>query len=213
LPWEDRSRLGFGNALVETVRLLVTRPGEAYARVRESGDYGSPILFAILLGWAGIIVNGIWNLAFQGLSLPFGSSQLPEGLAFLIGGGATVVWMVIAPIFIIIGLFIWSGLVHLSLMLIGGLDASQSGFEGTFRALSYTSVAQLAQVLPIFGSLITLVWSLVLGIIGLAALHRTSQGKAAAGMLIPMAFCCACIVVGIVLAISAGVMAGIAASQ
>jgi hypothetical protein len=42
------------------------------------------------------------------------------------------------------------------------------------------------------GGLVTFIWSLVLQVLGFAAVHRTTQGRALAGVLIPIVFCCVC---------------------
>lgn len=215
VPWEDRARLGFLTALVETVRLFVTAPGEGYERARRRGDLVSPIAFAVLISWVGAIIQSVWQFAFGWTFLPF----LPSGME---GGGALhfagstfglVVQMIVAPIFVLIGLFLVGGVVHLALMLFGGTRESTTGFEGTIRALSYGSVAQLASLVPFAGGLISIVWSIVLYTLGLAAMHRTSQGKALAAVLVPFAICCACVALAVVLVFGsiAALVAGAAA--
>ena len=79
------------------------------------------------------------------------------------------------------------------LVIVGGLEKSTAGFEGTFRVVSYATIAQLANVIPIAGGLISLVWSLILAILGVQKLHDTPQGKAVLAVLIPAIFCCVCI--------------------
>ena len=49
LPWVERDRLGFVNAFVETAKLIVQQPAEAFARIRADGDYVSPLLFGGLV--------------------------------------------------------------------------------------------------------------------------------------------------------------------
>ena len=214
LPWEDRQRLGFVNALVETIKLLVTAPGEAYRRAREKGDFLSPLLFAVVVGWVMAIVGQLWSLAFQSTWISLLPAELRDQIGpmlatSVIGFVATVI---LAPILVIVVLFIWSGIVHLCLMLVGGTGNSTSGFEGTFRAISYAQVASLAQVVPLVGGLIGFVWGIVLQVVGLATLHKTSQGKAAAAVLIPIGLCCVCIVVVIAIA-GASLIAAISSAQ
>ena len=202
LPWEDRQRLGFVNALVETIKLLVTAPGEAYRRVREKGDFFSPLLFAVIVGWVMAIVGQLWSLAFQSTLITLLPSELRHQIGPMLAGSAAgfVVAVIVAPILIMIGLFIWSGIVHLCLMMVGGTGGSTAGFEGTFRAISYAQVASLAQVVPMAGGLIGVVWGIVLQVIGLATLHKTSHGKAAMAVLIPIVLCCVCVAAVIAIA-------------
>ncbi len=196
LPWEDRARRGFFPALFETVKLLVTSPAEAFARAKGSGDYLSPILFAVLIGWVMTIIGQLWSLLFQGAWLGMLPPEMRDqmGPMMATGGATFVLTLILAPVLILIGLFIWSGIVHLFLMMLGGHKQSASGFEGTFRAVSYSYVSSLAQIIPIFGGLIALVWNLVLQVIALVRWHRTTTGKAVGAVLLPIALCCVCLI-------------------
>jgi hypothetical protein len=62
VPWEERSRLGFGPALVGTAELFVMRPGEGFARARRTGDVLSPVLWVALVALAGALVQLFWSL-------------------------------------------------------------------------------------------------------------------------------------------------------
>jgi hypothetical protein len=66
--------------------------------------------------------------------------------------------------------------------------------------VSYSSIAHLAYVIPIVGGLVALVWRIYLMLLGVQQLHKTTQGKALAGILLPVALCCVCAILGIVLA-------------
>jgi hypothetical protein len=211
LPWEDRARHGAVPALVETVKLFVTSPAAAFARARRRGDLTSPLVFAVLLGWLGVVVQSLWQLAFGSsfteLLGPLLKDQALPGLAAQ--GVGLAVQIVLAPIAILVVLFIGAGIVHLMLMLVGGTKSSEAGFEGTLRALSYSTVSQLAALVPFAGGLIAMVWAIVLETIGLADLHRTSTGKALAAVLLPLVLCCACAVFafGSIVALIAGAAA------
>lgn len=210
LPWEARGELGFFAALIETVKLFVFTPSEAYARAYRTGDLASPILYAVIVGWAASLVAMLWQLLFQGVPAlsQMGMGADEAGLAFL-GSAAFLVGMALfMPLIIVIGLFIWGAIFHLSLMLVGGLEHSETDFEGTLRTLSYAGTSNLAQVLPLVGGLIAFGWQVVLATIGASRLHRTTQGKALLAVLLPLLLCCVCIIVGVMLAIGAGIGAG-----
>lgn len=203
LPWEERERLGFFPALFETVKLLVTSPTEAFARARESGDYLSPLLFAVLIGWVMAIISQVWSLLFKSTWISMMPPEMRDqvGPMMATGGASFLITLLLAPVFIVIGLFIWSGILHLFVMMLGAHQQSSSGFEGTFRAVSYSYVSSLAQVVPIVGGLIALVWNIILQVIGLVRMHRTTQGKAVGAVLIPIGLCCVCVIVLVVVAI------------
>lgn len=187
LPWEDTSQ-PFLEALFETIKLFVVNPTAAFGRMRTSGDLGRPILYAVMLGWVGVIVSQLYSLALRGMAwkaMPgmggMGEMALPFGM--------TIIMMIFAPVLVLIGVFIWSGIVHLMLLILG---SANEGFDATVRVMCYATTAQLAQVVPLCGGLAGGVWAIVLEIIGIAQAHRITQGKAALAVLLPVVFCCAC---------------------
>ncbi|MEO1085254.1 MAG: hypothetical protein AAFY88_13525, partial [Acidobacteriota bacterium] len=123
------------------------------------------------------------------------------GAAAGVGFMQVVVLAVIYPIIHVIFIFLWSGLHHLGLMIFSGLSRSSFGFEGTFKVVSYAMVAQLANIVPVIGPLLSLVALIVLAVIGFQQAHKASQGAAIGAALVPTVLCCLC---GIVLAMVFG---------
>jgi hypothetical protein len=186
------------DALVQTVRLLVTDPTDGFSRLRPDGDITSPILFGLILSWASVFLSQLWQLMFRGAirgmfhGFPgFGGRFAPSGAFGL------VALMVVWPVIFIAFLFIGAGIVHLCLMLVGATNESQAGFEGTLKVYAYSQVAGIASIVPLFGGFVVVIWVVVLEVIGFALIHRTTQAKALIAVLIPLVFCCACAVFGI----------------
>lgn len=211
LPW-DRERSG--GAFLNTLKRLTTSPVRAFAEMREKGDYAAPILFAVILGTLGTVVNQIWALVWGVSGLEDYPPQLIEILSRF---GDPLMVMVIGnilltPILIPIGLFIGSAITHLILMLVGGTRDSIAGFEGTLRVLGYTSIANLAMFLPhpYLGGVVAAVWTIVLAIIGLREAHHTSTGRAVAAVLLLPVLCCACLILVVLVA---GLMTGMAMTE
>jgi hypothetical protein len=211
-PWERRGELGASTGFLEALKLFVVSPGEAFAQTRRQGDYASPLLFAIVVGCVGVLIAKVWETLFGMSVLSTFPPEVRDQLPFLVGGSTfgLVLTLVLAPIYILVALFIWSALLHLCLVLVGGLKQSTAGFEGTFRVVSYATVAQLGSLVPVVGGLITLVWTIVLGVIGITSLHKSSQGQAIAALLIPLALCCLCVVL-FMMTIGAGLLAAFGA--
>ena len=196
LPWEQPG-YPFLEALFETAKLVLTRPSEAFARMSLTVDLARPILYAILFGWIGMVASQIYNLALRGVLM----NMLPLPGAwrgFAMPTAWSVATMVLAPVFVLLGVFLWSAVVHLFLVLVGGAN---SGFGATVRVICYASTVQVLNVIPFCGGFLAMLWALVLQILGLAVAHRTSQGKSALAVLLPLALCCAC---GLLLAVAFG---------
>jgi hypothetical protein len=193
IPWETPGRPA-GEALVETVKLFVTDMGQAFRRMPVAGDLAKPLLYAVIVGSVGPVLAQIYSLVlpnpFAAVLQRFVGEGSGELLARSAAAGLFGVFFV--PIGLVIGLFLGAGIVHLCLMLIGGPNA---GFMATLRVFCYSTTGQLAQVVPVIGWLLALVFVPILEIKGLAIAHRTSVGRATAAVLIPGVLCCVCIAV------------------
>jgi hypothetical protein len=97
-----------------------------------------------------------------------------------------------------------SCVVHLCLSLVGALEHSLTGFEGTMRAVCYSQVTQIVGLVPVLGAMVGTVWELVLAAIGLKTLHATTSGKAAAGVLLPLVLSC-CILLTLAMLLGLGI--------
>ena len=185
LPWEHRSQLGFFKAYFDTVVIVLTKPGEAFALMKKEGDLMGPLLFALIGGSAGMIVSILFQIAFSA----FGIMQDQNALANIFGMGMGLVFFIIlVPALVGMGMFVASGVLHLCLMIVGG---AKKPFETTFRVVCFSSGSTyLLSIIPFCGGMITGVWNIVLEIIGLARSHEIDTGKAVLAVLLPMIVCC-----------------------
>ena len=192
LPWERRKELGIAQAYVETVKLFLSNPEEAWTRTREVGGFEEPLLFAIASAVLGSLFRAIYGWIFAPIWMRFIPFAIRNRwMAAWPHRGATgcalILWPIATAIGVTIGLFIAAAVFHVCLMMVGGLAQSTSRFEGTFRAVSYSSVSMLANVVPFVGGLIGLVWGFFLNVKGAVRMHRATPGKATAALLIPLA--------------------------
>ena len=194
LPWEERDRLGLVEALIQTVRLLVTDPSDAFSRLRPDSDLTSPILFGLILSWAGVLLSQMWELLVGGyVRSMFSGIEGFEG-AFAPGVAWSIGTLVVWPVIFVVFLFISAGILHLCLMIVGATSDSPSGFEGTLKVVSYSQVAGVASVVPLLGGFLFAIWALILEVIGSSLVHRTTVARALVGVLIPILVCCTCII-------------------
>src|SRR5664280_1618412 len=64
LPWEQPGYPAL-EGLYETAKLVLTSPGQAFARMSPTGSLGRPLLYAVIFGWVGIIAGQAYDLAFR----------------------------------------------------------------------------------------------------------------------------------------------------
>ena len=202
-PWEQRDRIGLVSALVETTQQVLRRPTEFFRAMPVTGGIGGPLLYGVIVGYAGLAAAAIYGAIFQAVAGPRlfdmpHRGELEKFLPYLQGGVGLVFQIVLGPLLIAAGLFISSAILHLLLMLFGG---APRGFEATLRVRCYAEAASLFRLVPFCGTPIFVIYSLVLTIIGLSEAHGIGRGRAAAAVLLPLLFLCCCCVGAIVLAV------------
>jgi hypothetical protein len=138
--------------------------------------------------------------------IPFVGSGEEAAVAAVFTGAWALGMVLLAPIFVIIGVFIYAAILHLMLMIVGG---AHNGFEATVRVVCYAQTAQLANIIPFCGGIVALVWQIILFVIGFATAHRTTQGKAILAVVLPLVLCCAFMAALLFM----GVLAGVATSR
>jgi hypothetical protein len=200
-PWEQKAQLGTVNSAWQTAKLVLLKPSETFSSMKREGGLWTPLSFQMLLG----TIGGLASLVYQfGLSMAGaaagqgaqgGTTEAPalDPFAGLAVGTAGLVFLaVLMPLFIAVGSFIYSGILHLSLMICGG---AKQPYETTFRVNSYASgAAGLLQLVPFCGSLVAGIWMLVCLCIGLSRAHEVSTGRAIIAVLLPTVVCCVAIV-------------------
>lgn len=186
LPWEHRQERGFFNAFVETLVMVLTKPGEAFSVMKREGGLGEPLIYALIGGCLGGIVSLLFSMGLQSVGFFADRHDMFGAMAGM--GAGSAAFIVLIPLFVVIGLFIGSAIVHLCLMIVGGANQS---FETTFRVLAFSqgSTGPL-QMIPVCGGLISGVWALVCSCIGLARAHDTDTGRAVLAVFLPLIVCC-----------------------
>ena len=202
LPWEA-SEAGFGS-LLPTIAGFVARPIESFTRMSLSVDLVRPLAYYVIVVLFGTGMNLLWSLLFFRSVANFVRLLAPnealraqmESLLKAPTGIGLVLQFVVTPFIALIVLFVWAAIVHVVLVLLGG---ARNGFATSLRVLCYARTSALAQVIPIVGGLVAVVWELAMQIAGLAEAHRAEGWKAALAVLLPIVVCCSCIVLAVAL--------------
>ena len=165
--------------------MVLTRPVAAFTAMKREGGLGEPLLYAIIGGTFGAVFAITYNFVLRSFAL-FGERQ--DVMAHVFGGFGWIFLLVLTPLFVVIGMFVVSAILHVCLMIVGG--AKQS-FETTFRVVCFAEgSASPLLVIPFCGGVITGIWKIVLYCIGLARAHETETGRAVIAVLLPLIVCC-----------------------
>ncbi len=170
-------------SFVTTVRRLVVEPVAFFRGMNRQGDFVNPLVFAIICFLISELLSSIISIP---LSLVGGAQNGASGAAgALIGGIAglfisLILTVILMPIFMLI----WAGIVHLLVTLL--IKPTNAGFEATFRSVAYASMPGLISWIPLIGTIVGIVWSTVLNILGIREVHSTTMGRAALVVLIPL---------------------------
>ncbi|MEY2480666.1 MAG: hypothetical protein QOI04_1593 [Verrucomicrobiota bacterium] len=186
LPWDERQTRGFFNAFIETLKMVLSTPSAAFTAMKREGGFGNPLIYSVTGGSIGLLFYFVYNFFFSSLGA-LGNRENP--LTHAIGTGVGAILMIICvPLFVVIGAFLGSAILHVCLMIVGG--AKQS-FETTFRVVCFTggSVGPI-MIVPLCGGFIAGIWKLVLYCIGLSRAHETDIGRAVLAVLLPVIVCC-----------------------
>jgi phage FluMu protein Com len=201
-PWErDGASIG---SFIATLRLAYGSINGFFSSMRREGGIGWPFGFAL----AGAIVGfvGVWLFTFTPFLLLADEPDLPPPpLEYLL---VSVCWLVFVPFGVVMHTLMWAGLLHLSLMLVGG---ARFGFETTYRVVAY-SVGSMAPLflIPMCGMCAAAIAQLVFFGVGVTYAHEISGGKGALAVLLPPLTCCC--VTGLFYAVVIGFIGALAAA-
>ena len=209
IPWDDRARIGILTALVETTREVLTAPTRFFRAMPVAGGVGAPLLYAVIVGWVGLVATALYQAIFRSVAgshfAAFGDR--PE-LAALFGWAESwvgfVVQAVFGGVFVVIGVFLSAGILHLMLLLLGG---ARRDFEATLRVVCFAQATSVVFLVPFCGQFVGFVWTIVLYVIGVSQAHGIGTGKAAAAVLLPIVLLCCCC--GGLLTMFAGALASV----
>ncbi len=177
------------DSFIETCRRLVTGPVPFFAGLPTNGGYRNPLAFGTICVLIATIVGTVLGFGLQALFLlPLlgqgsgGDFPFAAATTAIVLLGIFVAVVVLTPLFAAIGLFLGAGIYHLFVML---LVRPNMGYEATFRATAYSSIAQFASAIPFVGIFGAFLYLFLVGV-GIREMHHTTTGRAAAVVLLPI---------------------------
>jgi hypothetical protein len=197
IPWEDKGKLGFLGSLYETWKQSCFDPSRFFRKMPIGGGILNPLLYGLILSFVGYVFQMVYMQLF-GQLLDF-SQWMPSMYRSLdselmdfrhwMQSYYTFFSLFLFPFIVTAGFFIWSGIVHLILTI---FNWKKHDFESTFRLVVYSEGPTFFRIIPFIGDLTAIIWQLVLVIIGIKEVHKTSTGQALLVVFLPLILFCLC---------------------
>jgi hypothetical protein len=140
-----------------------------------------PVVYYLLIAIIGAFFALWWGAVFTAADVSiFGMLRGLTDLGFTVPrptAPSALLDFFLAPFLALLGLTVWSLLLHLFVLM---LAPDKRTMSATIRTLCYASGPGVLQVVPVVGALAGAIWSLLLITIGLREAHRMSTGRAVA---------------------------------
>ncbi|MBI4146740.1 YIP1 family protein [Candidatus Woesearchaeota archaeon] len=156
-------------------------PAKFFESVKEEQGVGKPLLFVVISSAIVGVLLSVMLFVFFGFLIGLaaeGGADVSSLVAALSPLLVAAVLFVGSLVFSIVGSFVFAGLFHISVKLLGG----KGSFVQTYKALAYSSgvfiPGMVLMFIPFVGSIATSVWAIVLFVIGVSALHDLSRLRA-----------------------------------
>ncbi len=202
-PWERRGELGLLEAWKQTLLLALFEPNKLFAQARL--DKGADqAWFAVLTATVCYAISQALNTLI-GLGMKGQDEQLAKLREQLGDKVPVTLWkwfdfnkkyqaavvigaILFMPVMTWIFLYLNAGVTHLCALIFG---QNRKGWSATFAACAYSMAPMALMIVPVCGSLIALVWIVVLIGIGMKQVHGITPGGATAVAIAPyFVFCC-----------------------
>lgn len=202
--WEEPGR-GFPGKLLDTWRASLFEPTTFFRGVGTEPPFSRPLLYFLLVAVTGAFFTlwwetlGVWPTAWVGWG-EWGAEMgplLPEP-----GPAAALAGFFLSPFVALFGLGVWTVILHLFVLL---FVPGRRTLGATARVVCYASGPTVFSAVPFLGSVVGLVWATVLQVVGVREVHRTTTGRAAAAVLVPLALAVVLVVLAFLLLVLIGV--------
>ncbi|MFA7345504.1 MAG: YIP1 family protein [Terrimicrobiaceae bacterium] len=186
--WESAKPPPILASAAGTIRQVLSKPTETFRAMPCAGGLWKPLKFYLLVSWVSGAVAVFYQAAATLINPRMFAGDEFKGVpqyALVLTFVGLVVFM---PVFLFLGAFISSGILHLALMVVGG---ARKPFETTFRVLCYASGStSVLQLVPICGGWFYSVASLIYCVAGLKEAHRTDLWRPILAVFLVFLVCC-----------------------
>lgn len=172
---------GYFTDLGRTFASILFKPSSFFRGIKRSEGLKNPMAFGILTGSLGAMFSLFWQFYLSPEKLSWFVDLFPASISLNL---LFIILTAVSPILVAINIFIVAGILHLFLMIVRGAN---NDFGETIKVSAYANAADIFCIIPLFsGSFISLVWGVIVTVIGLREIHETTTFRALMTFLIPL---------------------------
>lgn len=179
-PWEERAGRGPVAAFAETLQQTLFHPAAFFRGTAPDHGGGAALLYAVIVGTLSIAVFFLWQSALAN------QFSVERGGRFLFNFGnwaALAAFLIVVPAMVALQCLVTAALEHVTLAVLGGANGT---YRTTLKAVCYSTSALAFNVFPLCGVLVGGIWQVVVQVIGMRELHRTSTARAFLAWFLPL---------------------------
>lgn len=195
VAWESIETIGIFPALWRTLRDCLVYPNQFFAAMAGSRKAGMALVYALILGSTGAVLSVIWaHFVDPGI---FSSMPWLSGLRG--GKASSAAMLMFMPLMIAVKEYVVTLYFHVLVVL---SRTKHRDIKSTFMAVCYAESASAFNIVPIAGSFLSAVFSVIILAAAFSKIHRMSTFKAVVIILLPL------FIVGILLVIASAAAVG-----
>jgi predicted Zn finger-like uncharacterized protein len=175
LPLWERVDSGYPRAFVQTFLEVLANPKIFFSAMPVGYGIVKPLLFFLIIVQAVALSQSIWQLL--GIIPP---NALTENLDNTLQAALS---LILYPLEVCVFLFLDTAMNHFFLRL---FKADTKGFEGTFRAETYSAAPMLLMIVPYIGLPLAMIGVVVYKFLGLRHVHGATNKQVLAVLILPM---------------------------
>jgi hypothetical protein len=149
--------------ILNTAIAVITKPAEFYRGMAKSGGFVDPLIFAVVMGLIGGVIQAVVGLLHLG-----GKVSVVMALAGIVMG----------PIMVAIFGFVGAAIMFVIWKIMGSSESYETAYRCGAYAAAISPITTLLGVIPFVGSLIGLAWMLFLLVAASVEVHKIAAKTA-----------------------------------
>lgn len=200
--WETNHAKAFPfTAFLKTVKEIFLKPDQFFKQISPKSQIPSALLFALICGSIGYTFLFLWSQLF-----PEQLSEMYEGTESFFTGkeSSPATTLLFTPILITLEILFIAFYTHSMLFI---TRTKKHSFSSTLKIVSYAQCALLLNVIPVTGSLFSVIYMFFLLLTGIQQKNETGKFKVFLIITLPLIIVCTLVLIGLVVLILFGVAA------